>query len=178
LAELADRLAKLSFLRSGMIFFMPFSPDELPDFLYHANGDYTSVTSEPGKALVALPQSYKTFWNIVVNATNDTIPLPDCYAPDGRGYFPRASNTPGTTQGDAIRNIQGILETIVAKQHIDNHTGPFYTAETFYANNRYQSIVDNAWDRIKPGIDASLCVPTANENRPISLGLTPAVLLI
>ncbi|MDR1308837.1 MAG: hypothetical protein LBL95_02885 [Deltaproteobacteria bacterium] len=184
-SSILDRLARLeakldifSVFKSGMIFFMPFPPDELGDFLYHANGDYTSVTSEPGKMLMALPQSYKTFWNIAVNTSNNTIPLPDLYTPDRRGYFPRAGDIPGTFQEDAMREIEGTYSGFHSwKKTNPAPTGAF--GKTLAVANSALSGAGDANHQLEfIDFKSGRCVNVANENRPSSVWLTPAVLLI
>jgi hypothetical protein len=171
-----ERLESRSPFQNGMFLFSPFSPAELDDPLYHANGDLISVDSEPGQKLLALPQAYKTRWKIVVS--NGKINVPNLYASDGRGYFFRASGTPGTIQADIIRNIKGTDAKHTNRFTDIAYSGPYGT-ETIVGTTVFAGSVQAAGVRLeRSDFDASRCVATGNENRPINVGLTPAVILI
>lgn len=98
--------------------------------------------------------------------------------PDLRGYFLRVHNpqdstgldagrTVGTTQGDAIRNIVGNVSGITT--HGLSASGAL-KAGTAYPTNVTGS--GSSWYQQELGLDASLQVPTADENRPNNFALT------
>jgi len=102
------------------------------------------------------------------------INVPSAFAPDGRGYFERAVNGTtrqvGSAEDDAIRNI----------------TGLFLSFSALDAKLFYKQSVWGAGAQIATGdchgmsmncFDASRVVPTAHENRPLNIGLTPVIYL-
>ena len=92
--------------------------------------------------------------------------------PDLRGKFIRSfggnSASLGVSQGDAIRNITGRVRGIVAK------TGGIVSTPAFWSSSdSSESYTDNSRgprDRIL-SFDASLVVPTADENRPVNMAM-------
>ncbi len=73
----------------------------------------------------------------------------------------------GSSQGDAIRNITGIVSTRGAG-NIDGFSGAFYDIATRHSGNGQGSgpgLTDDF------GFDTSRVVPTANENRPRNVAL-------
>lgn len=104
--------------------------------------------------------------------------------PDLRGAFLRCiggnAAALGTEQGDAIRNITGVIADI-CYAHSTSGNGP-YTAECFYQNASdsnskvgasSQTILSETGDFI--GLDVSRVVPTASENRPINFAVNICV---
>ena len=111
--------------------------------------------------------------------------------PDVRGYFPRyaddrtapsegeedtridpsAPRTVGSTQGDAIRNMTG--ETLTGAEYFEQGgtSGVFYKRSLYAAKNRSADVGDG----MLIGIDASLQVPTAEEDRPKNMALVGVV---
>ena len=158
----------------GKIELLPFPADALPKGWYHANGDQYEDTTPQGKALSALPDALKQAFRIVLTGTK--INLPNFYHTDGRGYFLRASKTLGTVQDDAIRNIVGNLYFVVSGAGQQTPTGAFgyqgtnglsLSGQGFKGGHQSNTYVFNAAN----------VVPTANENRPLNIGLTPAIYL-
>lgn len=159
----------------GKIDFLPFSGDELPACWYSCNGDHYPLKSPQGEVLNAFSQTFKADWGVTV--ADDNISLPNLFQSDGRGYFVRAAN--GTTQavglsgvqGDAIRNITGTVNFLVASisgvANVFNWSGA----------NSFQGFSNNV--QIPGGFtfNASRVVPTAEENRPLNIGMTPAIYL-
>lgn len=80
-----------------------------------------------------------------------------------RGTANQATYPAGTVVSDAIRNITGSLGVIRTQSVAPPLTGPFYI-------NGGTASISNAGGTGYPsvGFDASLAVPTANENRPVS----------
>lgn len=83
---------------------------------------------------------------------------------DGNGIIANRSVLSGTVLSDAIRNIIGSIGSLRTGTTYPPLTGPFYldgntsTSITGATGTIYQSI----------GFDASITVPTAEENRPVS----------
>jgi len=91
--------------------------------------------------------------------------------PDFRGKFIRGqsgnSADYGVTQNDAIRNITGTMGgKYLVGDSIIQVTGAFYNAGTFSEN-----AFGGTGSSPKFGFDASLVVPTADENRPVNLAV-------
>jgi hypothetical protein len=170
-----------------MFAMFPFRVTILPFGYYFGNGDRYDVSSPQGVILLGLPNYYKTDWGITVVGT--TINVPKLFAADGRGYFFRAADTPGVEQGDAIRNIKSdvsnqwngfvshMLTTSLSSMN------PFFdiykakTGATWVPNKAVQTVASNGYTFTYFGIDVSLSVPTADENRPINKSLVPAIWL-
>lgn len=160
----------------GDIQLKPFRYNELPFGWYFANGDNYVLASVVGAVLNALPANYKTDWGITVSGSS--ISLPNMFYTDGRGYFLRSAN--GTTrkvrsvETDAIQNISGYIQ--------NKNDGVFYADQSngaFYSGG-------NVGTRGYGGggdctnifyFDASRQVRTAAENRPLNVGMTPAIYL-
>lgn len=161
----------------GNIQFLPFSSNALPSGWYPCNGTRYALSCIQGEKLDALPSEYKANWEIIIQ--NDTINVPNLFAVSGPGYFIRAAD--GVTraigkahaQGDAIRNITGSLESFMFEDFVlkgaayvtGSHPTAYGTPSGTNTRMRYV------------GIDASRVVPTADENRPINIGMTPAIYL-
>lgn len=166
---------------------MPFRRDELPFGWYIRNGDKYLLDSPQGRVLNSLSTNYKRDHNIKIQVINGKqhINVPTAFAADGRGYFERAVNGTnrqvGTIEGDAIRNIKGAIpngeeRAIIGYKNITK-------GERDGAISVYHS--DNDW--LQGGsremkwaffdFDASRVVPTADENRPMNIGMTPVIYL-
>ena len=156
---------------------MPFRRDELPFGWYFRNGDNYLLSSPQGQALNSLSANYKNDHSITIKTINGLqyINVPTAFAPDGRGFFERPVN--GTTrqvgswESDTIRNITARFGNFLTSSR--NASGAF----------RVDSSANPAYDGNSHGwhtaisLDASLAVPTSHENRPIYMGLTPAIYL-
>jgi hypothetical protein len=180
LAELEKKLAMMAreTYYPGEIKLWPFPPDELPEHWYLPNGDLTSIDSVPGKALVALSPAYKSRWGITIQ--NGMVSLPDVFDDSGDGLFFRAVNgtarTVGSKQGDAIRDISGTSYMLGNVSKTAEASGPFsYTVQT--ASHVYTGGSNGSYNASYTNFRAGDCVPTANENRPNNVGLTPGIYL-
>ena len=156
---------------------MPFRRDELPFGWYFRNGDNFLLSSPQGQALNRLSTNYKNDHRITIKTINGQqyINVPTSFASDGRGYFERpvdgSARQVGHIEGDAIRNINARFGNLLASSR--DASGAF----------RVDSSAHPAYDGNAHGwhttisFDASRVVPTANENRPITIGVTPAIYL-
>ena len=170
------------FVPLGDFRLMPFRANELPFGWYFRNGDNYFLSSPQGQALNRLSDNYKRDHQITIKNINGQyyINVPSAFAPDGRGFFERAVN--GTTrqigswEDDAIREIWGHFDTGVVDNHVGYAKGAFAGA---YAINPKGGAFQPARDLDAWGYEffASRVVPTANENRPLNIGLTPAIYL-
>lgn len=177
-------------LYPGEIRLFPFRHDQLPFGWYFCNGERFLLTSPQGEALSGLTEEFRTDWGLEEDLCS--ISLPNLFSRDGRGCFLRPvdglTRQVGAEEGDAIRNITGTYQT---------YAGP--TAALAYgavgvgsASNQPQKCVAGAFKlgeatQNAPGavvargyalaFDASRVVPTAPENRPLNLGMTPAIYL-
>lgn len=158
----------------GKIELLPFPADALPQGWYHANGDQYEDTTPQGRALSALPTALKQAFRIVLTGTK--INLPNFYHTDGRGYFLRASKTLGTVQDDAIRNIVGNLYFVISGAGNLQPTGAFGYQTTNGLGVSGQGFKGGHQSNTY-AFNAANVVPTANENRPLNIGLTPAIYL-
>lgn len=162
---------------------MPFRRDELPFGWYFRNGDNYLLSSPQGQVLNGLSTNYKLDHKITIKTINEQqyINVPSAFSADGRGFFERAVN--GTTrqvgswEDDAIREIWGHFDTGVVKNHYMYATGAFAGVD---AKNPYNSSFQASPEQTGTyGYDfnASRVVPTANENRPLNIGMTPVIYL-
>lgn len=159
----------------GRIDLLPFRPGDLQGRgWYHANGDRYGINTAQGEALLALPEYYRTAFNIA--ASGGFVNLPNMYHNDGRGYFLRASQILGKIQGDAIRNITGSAAAYI---HDNDHTtqGALSVTDKAQRGLVWQRNEDNYGVLAKLNFNASAAVPTADENRPLNIGFTPAIYL-
>ena len=174
----------------GEIRLLPFRHDELPAGWHFCNGERFLLTSPQGEALSGLSENFRADWGLEEDLCS--ISLPNLFHEDGRGCFLRPvdglTRQVGASQEDAIRNITGGRR---------NYAGP--TAADGYgavgggsASNQPEKCATGAFKlgeatRKGPGFvntpgcvsafDASLAAPAAEENRPLNLGMTPAIYL-
>lgn len=166
---------------------MPFRRDELPFGWYFRNGDNFLLDSPQGQALNGLSANYKRDHNITIKTIDGKqyINVPTGFAPDGRGYFERAVNginrQVGSVEDDAIRNIKGAIpngpgRAVIGHENITKgeHDGAMsvYHCDDDWLQGGSRRMRWAFFD-----FDASRVVPTANENRPINIGMTPAIFL-
>jgi hypothetical protein len=162
----------------------PFRADSLQFGFYLPNGDRYSLESPQGEVLYGLPLLYKADWGITVE--NDTINLPNLFAPDGRGYYFRVGAVPGVTQSDAMINIAsaGAEPTTSPIVQINNRTltvdAPFKGLMSTVNPGYLQSVSSGGSSVIALGFDASLCLDpenVADEVRPLTVTQVPGVFL-
>lgn len=162
----------------GVILLLPFRKDELPQGWHFCNGAAVSLDSAQGRALNALPAGYKADWGITT--LDGAVTLPNLFSEDGRGCFLRSvdgvTRQVGAVEEDAIRNITGdITNNSNYDTQLSAGTGCF-TAVMKEGVRSWNSSGANARS-VGANFDASRVVPTAEENRPLNLGMTPAVYL-
>ena len=125
-----------------------------------------------------LSTNFKKDWGISVSGNN--INLPNWFDTDGRGFFPRAvdgeSRTPGNVQEDAIRNIEGRIDG----NHSAESKNAVAASGAVYLHSAgirrgVEAVIDN--NGVLWSFDAARVVPTAEENRPQNIGMTPAIFL-
>lgn len=170
------------FVPIGEFRLMPFRAGELPFGWYFRNGDNYLLNSPQGQALNRLSNNYKRDHQITIKDINGQqyINVPSAFAPDGRGFFERAVNGTtrqvGSIEDDAIREMWGHFDTGVVPEHSEYAKGAFCGS---YAINPTNSAFQSTTEWHPWGFDfyASRVVPTANENRPINMGMTPAIFL-
>ena len=170
------------FVPIGDFRLMPFRANELPYGWYFRNGDNYFLSSPQGQALNRLSDNYKRDHQITIKNINGQqyINVPSAFAPDGRGFFERAVNGTtrqvGSAEDDAIREIWGHFDTGVVPNHNEYTRGAFFgTSAINPANSAFQSTTE--WYTWGFDFYASRVVPTAHENRPLNIGLTPAIYL-
>lgn len=160
---------------------MPFRASELPPGWYFRNGDNYLLNSPQGQVLNQLSDNYKRDHQITIKDINGQkyINVPSAFAQDGRGYFERAidgtSRQVGDVEGDSMRQLNGsFLGFNETGNNIDN---------MFYADERY--IFDASGSQQNRALNLAWNVfdnnrvnnPVSNENRPLNIGLTPAIYL-
>jgi len=160
----------------------PFRASELPPGWYVRNGDNYPLGSPQGVVLNSLSDNYKRDYQITIKTISGQkyINVPTAFASDGRGLFERpvdgTTRQVGTVQNDAIRDIWGHFDTGVVPHHDEYTKGAFFgTTAINPTNTAFQS--STSWQTCGFDFYASRVVPTANENRPINIGLTPAIYL-
>lgn len=163
--------------------------EELPSKWYFPTGDYVEQSSAVGKVLMGFTTNHKSDWGIVTSGTTVRLFDPDkFFATDEGGNtvgrFPRAvdgvTSFPGDVQDDAIQNLTGTFspQSNIGALNIQSGfdgiaTGVFKRGPTAMANAvGYQT--KTAYNLL---FDASQQVRTGSENRPFSVGLTPAIYL-
>ena len=167
----------------GMMDEFPFRPSELPFGWYFPSGDYFPLTSNVGKQLNSLSANFKSDWGITLDGKGN-IRLCDparFFATDGAGNtvgrFPRfvdgVNQLPGSVQNDAIRNITGSA-TIGSAMATTDASGAL-TGATYHVGFTSGGLAVPAYIGVR--LDASFVVPTAPENRPFTVGKTPAIFL-
>lgn len=168
---------------------MPFRASELPPGWYFRNGDNYLLDSPQGRALDSLSANYKEDYKITIKVINGKqyINVPSAFAQDGRGYFERAvdgtNRQVGSAEDDAIRNLYGEINHIFQW----NNTVPsgvfrgFRNNDGGGLNNRHYPVTCHISDSDYPEqtvvFNAAQFTLTANENRPLNIGLTPAIYL-
>ena len=174
----------------GAFRLMPFRAGELPFGWYFRNGDNYLLHSPQGQVLNRLSDNYKRDHQITIKDINGQqyINVPSAFASDGRGYFERPANgntrQVGSVEGDAIRNIYGqqaVRGGVDASISVDGDFTPYTYVFRYSRGVGQQPIVVQDFSCLAESVvstfDASRVVPTAYENRPINIGLTPAIYL-
>ena len=177
-----DNKIELIKTKTGDFRLMPFRANELPFGWYFRNGDNYLLNSPQGQALNRLSDNYKRDHQITIKDINGQqyINVPSAFAQDGRGYFERAidgtNRQVGSVEGDAIREIWGHFDTGVVDYHVNYAKGAFAGSNAINPNGgAFQPARE--WMAWGYEFFASRVVPTANENRPINIGLTPVIYL-
>jgi len=160
----------------GEIRLFPFQVDQLPAYWAKCDGSYYNLDSDVGKGLLRLSDEYRAAWGIAIVGTQ--INVPRFFADDWRGYFIRAVDgtlrAVGSVQEDAIRNIKtgdggGLLSRSI---YPNGDMGPLgYQVTTTNAPGSG----NNATTIYNFDFDASRVVPTAEDNRPLNVGMIPAI---
>lgn len=163
----------------GAILLLPFRKDELPMGWHFCNGAAVSLDSAQGRALNALPAGYKADWGITT--LDGAVTLPNLFSEDGRGCFLRpvdgVTRQVGAVEEDAIRNITGKISNKSSYDtQLSTGTGCF-TAVMQNGVRTWNNTASTSTFSVGANFDASRVVPTAPENRPLNLGMTPAVYL-
>lgn len=160
----------------------PFRTSELPFGWYFRGGDNFLLGSPQGRALNSLSTNYKADHGITIKTISGQqyINVPNAFSSDGRGYFERASRQAGNIQDDAIRNI--IASFGMDGVNATSNAGVLWGfTGALFENGTNQNAVKyggNAIGTVRTGgFDASRVVPTAEENRPLNIGMTPAIYL-
>ena len=181
-----------NYIPIGEFRLMPFRANELPFGWYFRNGDNYLLNSPQGLVLNRLSNNYKRDHQITIKTINGQqyINVPSAFAPDGRGFFERAVNGTtrqvGSAEGDAIRNIKGGLPSGNFKAllgHAKIETGDkngaisIQSAGDDYVASSASSTNPRQLRYVFFDFDASRVVPTAHENRPINMGMTPVIYL-
>ncbi|MDR0620718.1 MAG: hypothetical protein LBJ61_02415 [Deltaproteobacteria bacterium] len=159
----------------GEIRFWPFNTEDLPDNWYFTNGDAYPLSGPVGVALDSLPAGYKTNWGIT--KTETTITLPNLI-----GYFPRAvdgtTRTVGSKQTDAMKNFSGTVGSGWVRPDSPTlaPTLPF-SLVTEYSNTGFSAATASGHKVGKINFNPSTVVATADEFRPMNVGLMPVIYL-
>lgn len=184
ITDLTDVNNKIELIKTklGDFRLMPFRANELPPGWYFRNGDNYLLNSPQGQVLNQLSDNYKRDHQITIKDINGQkyINVPSAFAQDGRGYFERAidgtNRQVGSVEGDAIREIWGHFDTGVVDNHVSYARGAFAGSNAINPNGgAFQPARE--WMAWGYEFFASRVVPTANENRPINMGMTPVIYL-
>ncbi|MDR1282936.1 MAG: hypothetical protein LBK99_19255 [Opitutaceae bacterium] len=182
--------------RPGEIRFFMQSRESLPAGWYYPDGRFVILDSPLGMALQGLPSQLRADWG-AINLWAGTIAGIRMFDPakffgvngDGglAGRFPRFAGVvpPGTVYGDAIRNITGYMAANCASTQTSGAAPPDSAEHQPGFGGALDRDGNRYWDNSSQGttdargtiFDASRVVPTANENRPLSVAMTPGVFL-
>lgn len=165
----------------GEIRLLPFRHDELPFGWHFCNGERFLLTSPQGEVLSGLSENFRADWGLEEDLCS--ISLPNLFHEDGRGCFLRPvdglTRQVGAVEGDAIRNITGRvgggIHNRVFWAGLQDAGAFLGSANDGYANMPGSKTADGGG--VVASFDASRVVPTAPENRPLNLGMTPAIYL-
>lgn len=113
---------------------------------------------------------YSELWAVLQGKSNVSSDATTFWIEDAQEHFIRgvgATNILGAKQGDAIRNITGVVGTIIQSEP---PTGAFEydTTVTILAGSGINTTR-------AVNFDASRVVPTANENRPVNISYLPCI---
>ena len=88
------------------------------------------------------------------------------------------SGNPDSYQNDAMRNFTGTITAMAAGVPTNSlkGSGAFAHSETGTGRPTGDTGSYNAWRSVVT-LDPSTVVPTASENRPVNVGMTPAIYL-
>lgn len=178
----------------GMIALLPFRFNALPFGWYFCNGERYADTNLVGQALQGLPASLRLDWVITTTGNGTNVPL--LIDGSGRGYFFRGvdNNTrmPGTIEQDSARPISATASSSAVTGSTPGSfsgglgslpTGVFTDAGVIqntqggtFANH---SIGINLSGRLTASAQTITINQqnTGTENRPINIGMTPAIYL-
>ena len=164
----------------GEIRLLPFRHDELPFGWHFCNGERFLLTSPQGEVLSGLSENFRADWGLEEDLCS--ISLPNLFHEDGRGCFLRPvdglTRQVGAVEGDAIRNITGELSDDSAYGPLLAVNAPEDPNSAIYAKQKGKGASLNGSNGCcNLYFDASRVVPTAPENRPLNLGMTPAIYL-
>jgi hypothetical protein len=150
-----------------------FRPNQLPKGWIHENGDRFPEGTSEYEALDAFTPEFKADNGITMLEIGGvkTQNVPDAYYSDRRGMFRRPGTPVGSVIGDAVRNFTGEFFSLHNNWN-DPNSALFRVAGT---GNRLAAGSTTMEGRM--GLDVSRVVPTADENRPLHVCLTPAIYL-
>lgn len=169
----------------GDIRLLPFRAADLATHCpgwHFCNGDLYPLSGEIGAALAALPANFKTDWGIAVSGAN--ISIPNMFYSDGRGFFLRAADgvlhQVGDIELDAMQRLTGTFQNS-SPGGAAYFGGASYGTGVLYSEwagtSRIINRTDNAVDSTRLVLDSSRQARTAGENRPLNIGMTPAIYL-
>lgn len=154
--------------------FLPYRPDELPDFYYFCNGDRYPTDSPQGEVLLSTSANFKLDWGITV--IDNTISIPNMFYTDGRGYFLRAVNGSsrlvGSRQDDTMRTINGTAS--VPRAGMSGATGALKTSG---AGGRYTTGETSGSSVLTLNTALLGANFSGTETTPLNIGMTPAIFL-
>lgn len=142
----------------GDIRLVPFAPADLVTYCpgwFFCNGDNYALISAVGKALKALPTSFKTAWGIVI--TGSKISIPKLFYTNGRGFFLRAVD--GTTR-------------VVGSVQVD-----MFASHTHTYNSGPGNYLRDGSIAVPFFTDSQTGATGGEETRPLNVGMTPAIFL-
>lgn len=163
----------------GDIRLLPFRAEDLathcPGWLF-CNGDRFANGTATAEKLNALPANLKEDFGITNDGTHTTAP--NLFYTDGRGVFLRAvdgtTRQVGNTQSDTIRNLTGELTWGLGGWRPGSATGVFQQGSH---TNQYGADYQTGPAGYSVKFDASGQVPTGSENKPLDMGMTPAIFI-
>lgn len=160
--------------------FLPYRPDELPDFYYFCNGDRYPTDSPQGERLLSTSANFKLDWGITV--VDDTINVPNMFYTDGRGFFVRAvdgtTKQVGSIENDTIKSHRLIVRgsSPEASSAMPVATLTYSGVKGFVGVNHQNSTMVET-DTIPFDGTAFVRYDGGTETVPLYVGMTPAIRL-
>jgi Phage-related tail fibre protein len=168
----------ISGFEPGMFAAFPQRIAELPAGWHYPSGEYVEQSSPIGQALMALSDQYKADWGVTVSGTTVSLLNNAKFFQGNLGRFIRmargnsAAYQPGVTETDAIRPMAGTFTAYQLARGSATVTGVFGNETSTTAGT-----AEHSGSAPTISFNVRNVMTVANEIRPYSVHMTPAVFL-